>query len=276
MLGSSFIFRLQIFTEDYWNYLRHNNIEMKGGGIMMKRIRVLVTTIIIIALITGCAQQKYIPEKVDIRGKITQNIVNNNKEILGIILVEGKLEDDTQVDKASVSVTAKTKIFVLKNGETLEKADYSFLQEGQEVEVIFTGPVRESYPVQADAGKIIIKASSPQDEPATHTSNGVELKINKNVLSAGETMNLTIDNNSGSLISFGRPYMFEIYKDGQWSEYPLELAFTLELIIIDPGKTFDQSVLVDKLETGKYRILKYIRIENKDIDIKLVKEFDIK
>ena len=242
----------------------------------MKKIRVLVTIIIIISLFTGCAQQKYMPEKVDIRGKVTQNIVNNNKEILGVILVEGKLEDDTQVDKASVSVRAKTKIFVLKNGETLEKADYSFLQEGQEVEVIFTGPVRESYPVQADAGKIIIKASSPQDEPATHTSNGVELKINKNAFTASETMNLTIDNNSDSLISFGRPYMFEQFKEGQWSEYPLELAFTLELIIIDPGKTFDQSVLIDKLEPGKYRILKNIRIENKDISIKLVKEFEIK
>jgi hypothetical protein len=68
-------------------------------------------------------------------------------------------EPDTQVDKASVTVKAETKVFINRDGE-LKPAEFAALKEGQKVEARFTGPVRLSYPVQADAVEITILTNS--------------------------------------------------------------------------------------------------------------------
>jgi beta-N-acetylhexosaminidase len=86
-------------------------------------------------------------EKVDIRGEITKLSLNDNSKVVNI-LVEGKIEGDTSYDKASVYVGEKTKIF---QAHTNKKLTINDLKEGSQVEIVFTGPVRESYPVQADA-----------------------------------------------------------------------------------------------------------------------------
>ena len=70
-------------------------------------------------------------------------------------LIEGVKEPDTQVDKANVIVTAKTELFIRRDGER-KPTEFAALKEGQRVEARFTGPVRESYPVQATAAEITI------------------------------------------------------------------------------------------------------------------------
>lgn len=77
------------------------------------------------------------------------------KDSLGSIMVEGKIESDTEHDKASVSVKEKTKIFK-QQGEDTVPGDFADIVTGSVVEVTFTGPVAESYPVQATAGEIVI------------------------------------------------------------------------------------------------------------------------
>lgn len=89
-------------------------------------------------------------EKLGIRGEITKVSLNDSGKITGI-LVEGKVEQDTVYDKASVYIGDQAKIY--KN-DTKEELERSALKEGLKVEIIFKGMVRESYPVQADA-KII-------------------------------------------------------------------------------------------------------------------------
>ena len=67
--------------------------------------------------------------------------------------VEGDLEskyDDTEYSVAQIS---KGNAEVFKNGE---KVDFDIIEEGMKVEVSFTGPIQESYPVQATAGIIQI------------------------------------------------------------------------------------------------------------------------
>lgn len=83
-------------------------------------------------------------DKIGIRGIITTVSVNEKEEVTNI-LVERKVESDTSFDKASVFITKDTKV------NSPEK-----LKKGMKVEVIFTGPVAESYPVQGRAKVITV------------------------------------------------------------------------------------------------------------------------
>ena len=78
---------------------------------------------------------------------------------LGSVLVEGELEADTTVDRASVTVTKETRIYSELGGNRAE-VKFDDLAVGQRVEVVFTGPVMESYPVQATAGEITVLENS--------------------------------------------------------------------------------------------------------------------
>ncbi len=94
--------------------------------------------------------------KVDIRGKVTKFTAAkpNSAGILASMMVEGK-KLNTNYDKALVRITAKTKIMKLILRER-QPAKLEDLKEGVVVEAKFTGPVAQSYPVQATAAEILI------------------------------------------------------------------------------------------------------------------------
>ena len=85
-------------------------------------------------------------ERADIIGHITG--INANT-----ILVEGLLANGTQYDKAYVSFDEDTPIVSGDTGKSFKAADFA---KGMRVEVVLAGPVRDSYPVQADAKKITV------------------------------------------------------------------------------------------------------------------------
>jgi hypothetical protein len=91
----------------------------------------------------------------DVRGKITSISVSPTNPALGTILIEGKVEKDTNVDKASARVTADTSIFRIEDGKKVA-GKFSDLKVGQTVEASFTGAVSESYPVQGTSTEIVI------------------------------------------------------------------------------------------------------------------------
>lgn len=91
----------------------------------------------------------------DVRGKITSISVSATNPALGTVLIEGKLEKDTHVDKASARVTAETSVFRMEDGKKVA-GKFSDLKVGQTVEALFTGAVSESYPVQGTASEIVI------------------------------------------------------------------------------------------------------------------------
>jgi hypothetical protein len=99
------------------------------------------------------------PEKADIRGAITKVNASDDdvkkKGILGTLLVEGTKERTTNYDKASVKISNKTKI-LKQDGKERKEAKFEDLKKGCKVQIDFTGPVAESYPVQATAGTVII------------------------------------------------------------------------------------------------------------------------
>lgn len=72
------------------------------------------------------------------------------------ILVRGKPEQGAQYDAASIRVTEEAKVF-RGSREAPELASPQDIAQGARVSVWFTGPVAESYPVQASAGTVLIE-----------------------------------------------------------------------------------------------------------------------
>jgi hypothetical protein len=75
--------------------------------------------------------------------------------VLGTILMEGRKDKDTEYDKAMVKVTKATKIFKMV-GTDLKPASFDDLKPGVKMEIQFAGPVGDSFPPMATAGKIVI------------------------------------------------------------------------------------------------------------------------
>jgi beta-N-acetylhexosaminidase len=98
-------------------------------------------------------------DKADIRGRVTNQTAAGEearkKGVLGTLLIEGAKEKDTGYDKAYVRVTAKTKVEKL-DGKERKPARFEDLKKGARVQAVFTGPVAESYPVQATAAAVLI------------------------------------------------------------------------------------------------------------------------
>lgn len=89
---------------------------------------------------------------IGIRG-VVKNIVQGKDGIT--MLVEGKLEQDTSLDKASVTVNMSSKVLRDETPMTSQFA-FSEIKKGDTVEVTFNGPVAESYPVQGVAAIVRI------------------------------------------------------------------------------------------------------------------------
>ena len=85
----------------------------------------------------------------DITGIIT------SKDTPGGVLIEENPDEASGSAKAHVSIVNETRIFK-QQGQELRPATVGELEVGQQVQAWFTGPVRESYPLQATAGVIVI------------------------------------------------------------------------------------------------------------------------
>jgi len=118
------------------------------------RTRVLATVLALsmTLALTGCLPGPP-DEPPSIRGTITT--VTLGSDGLGSILVEGPIANGTTFDKASVRVIEDTEI-LLKGADGWGRFAFDGLAEGDTVEVWFTGPVAESYPVQATAGTLVL------------------------------------------------------------------------------------------------------------------------
>lgn len=95
-------------------------------------------------------------KKIGVRGIVKDIVVGKDGYTF---LVEGNLENDTEYDKAMVTVNRDTEI--LKDGvDKTTVLDYTEIKEGDTVEVIFNGPVNFSDPVMGVAKSIKIFSSN--------------------------------------------------------------------------------------------------------------------
>ncbi|PRR76579.1 beta-N-acetylhexosaminidase [Clostridium thermopalmarium] len=171
---------------------------------MVKKI-ILLISIFLLFSITGCSKEN-VEEKIGIRGEIKKISLDDSGRI-SRILVEGKVEQDTQYDKASIRIKDNTKIY---EKDAKKELEVNSLKEGAKVEVIFEGPVAESYPVQADAKTIII---TEQVDPIKEKINAMTLdeKIGQMFIVGIDGYDL--NDNSKSLIEKYKVGGFILFKD---------------------------------------------------------------
>lgn len=138
---------------------------------MKDTVRTLVLALVATLGISGCVAaiptvtpipSPDVQDGWDIRGEITDLGIAGRRSqdmgILGAILVEGEIKEDTLYDKAGITINDQTRIVMVQK-EMRWQVAFDVLQVGQQVEVRFSGPVAESYPVQATAAEIAILAA---------------------------------------------------------------------------------------------------------------------
>jgi beta-N-acetylhexosaminidase len=134
---------------------------MRGGKLAAFRVGIAAVGVAIAVSMAACGDDSEAdvdddPGDPSIRGSITTKTdATDGGDVLGHLLIEGEIEPDTQYDKASVRVDEDTEIYRLTGG-VMEDASWDDLAQEQTVEAWFEGPVAESYPVQAYAGRIVI------------------------------------------------------------------------------------------------------------------------
>jgi thioredoxin-related protein len=117
----------------------------------MKRIFTAFIILAAIVLAAACSANEG-NDTIGIRGKVTSITASGENTV---IMVEGQIEKDTAYDKASVTIKADTNVVRQEGGkDTAVKPEDIELSDT--VEVIFAGPVAESYPVQGTANLVRI------------------------------------------------------------------------------------------------------------------------
>lgn len=123
----------------------------------MNRYRYSVLFYLLLAVFAACssrsADEAAPATDPDIRGVLTKvNVAVEPRTVL----VEEKPEESSGSPKASVRLTPETRILKRAAGEVGPAAPED-LAVGQTVSVWFSGPVMESYPVQAAAATLVIE-----------------------------------------------------------------------------------------------------------------------
>jgi len=118
---------------------------------MRARIACMIVALSLLVLaLTGCSTQEPVGSP-DIRGIISAITMAETGDG-GTLLVMGEIEDNTTYDRAYISVDADVEITDMDG----KRVAFRELSPRIEVEVWFTGPVAESYPVQATAMRIVV------------------------------------------------------------------------------------------------------------------------
>ena len=105
-----------------------------------------------------------------VAGRIEGNVSNVERvgmsgeqgHTLGTIRIEGEKNPNNEYDKAVVTVTRDTLIY-RQDGDALVPVTFEALEFGQTVIARFTGPIKESYPIQVDGSEIVILRQAPRN-----------------------------------------------------------------------------------------------------------------
>ena len=92
-------------------------------------------------------------EEADFTGFITEIHPIEKKDTLGQILVESQAEK--LVDKYMVTIKDETLIFK-QEGEERSQVTFEALETKQQVQIWFSGPIMESFPMQGTAQQVVI------------------------------------------------------------------------------------------------------------------------
>ena len=137
--------------------------------------------------------------------------------------------------------------------------------------------------------------SSFKKESTYAITSSEECGVNMYVVVTGNReIEVNFENKSRQEYIYGRAYVLEYYKNGDWYEVPMDIVFTMEGIMLGPAEEFtsddpdavkisDTGSLTEdlskigKLPAGHYRIIKSVSIldENEYGSYYLAAEFDL-
>ncbi len=107
-----------------------------------------------------------------------------------------------------------------------------------------------------------------------------KLTTDREVYGPQDTVIFRLVNYGPTMIHFGRPFTVEAEKNGEWVELPLDMFFTMELIMLKPEESFEQSLNLEDFpehfKEGRYRIVKQVSGEGTDLQEKLSVEFEVR
>ncbi len=124
------------------------------------RFYLSVSVAIVLSLVTGMAAgctsaPEALETEPDFTGFITEIHLIGEKGTLGQVLVESHA--DKLVDKYVVTIEDVTLIFE-QNGEERRQVAFEALETQQQVQIWFSGPIMESFPMQGTAQQVVITA----------------------------------------------------------------------------------------------------------------------
>lgn len=127
---------------------------------MNRKVTVVIGLLIftMLALAAGCAGSGGpVEEGPNFTGQVTDVQHIGRGDVVGSVLVEEKVvtQDGEYLDKYVITVTGETLLFDERGGDRSPET-FDALAIGQRVQVWFSGPIKESYPMQVDAGQIVI------------------------------------------------------------------------------------------------------------------------
>ena len=94
-------------------------------------------------------------------------------------------------------------------------------------------------------------------EPPASDSRGVVLSLDLESPHPGDTLTLTVENNTRTRLEYGLVYRLEHFVDGDWRWINRDAAFALILKIVDAGRREREDIeLPAHVEPGRYRIVK--------------------
>ena len=117
-----------------------------------------------LTIAAACATKVALPSRdPEVRGIVTavtpSEAGETGGERLGTLRIEENPADSSGSPKWVLTITANT-IVLVRPGEITEPASFQRLVTGQRVDAWITGPVRESYPMQAEASHILVRDST--------------------------------------------------------------------------------------------------------------------
>lgn len=96
---------------------------------------------------------------------------------------------------------------------------------------------------------------------------------NKTYLSADEQVTITLQNNGPTFLTTGESYKIEKKVNNSWKVVPLDISFEDIGILINPCDSYKQTIDIDQLHLGEYRVIKTLYADGLDLSATLAVEF---
>jgi hypothetical protein len=116
----------------------------------------------------------------------------------------------------------------------------------------------------------------PEPKPPPKEDGGVELSLDGEQAAPGDTLELTIENDTPNRLEYGVAYRLERRTENGWRWVNRDAAFILILKTIEPGARDREEIQLPDLKPGRYRIVKEFDDPATDKTLRSSVEFSVR